>query len=43
MELAVKEASKSTYKDFIDKINDIPCCPLCHKDLEDDADKLKGS
>jgi len=44
MELAVKESSKNTYKDFIDKINDIPCCPLCHKDLDcDDADKLKGN
>ncbi|XP_070495157.1 DNA repair protein RAD50 [Chironomus tepperi] len=42
MELAVKESSKNTYKDFIDKINDTPCCPLCHKNLEDDADKLKA-
>ncbi|CAG9798136.1 unnamed protein product [Chironomus riparius] len=42
MELAVKESSKNTYKDFIDKINDAPCCPLCHKDLEDDVDKLKA-
>lgn len=41
-ELAVKESSRNTYKDFISQIDENPCCPLCHKGLEDDdADNLK--
>lgn len=43
MELAVLQSSKNTYQDYIHKIEEIPCCPLCHKDLENnEGDSLKG-
>lgn len=43
MDLAVLESSKNTYKDYIEKIDETPCCPICHKDLEhDEGDKVKG-
>lgn len=44
MELAVLESSKNTYQDYIHKIDDTPCCPLCHKGFEDnEGDTLKGN
>ncbi|KAG5675748.1 hypothetical protein PVAND_005626 [Polypedilum vanderplanki] len=41
MELALLESSKTTYNSYIEKINDVPCCPLCSKDFEiQEADDL---
>lgn len=43
-ELAVFESSKNIYEDYIKKIDDFPCCPLCHKDFDEqnEKDSLKG-
>lgn len=43
MELAVLQSSKNTYNDYIQKIEDDPCCPLCHKNFDhDETESLKG-
>lgn len=43
MELAVLQSSKNTYSNYIAKIDEDPCCPLCHKNFEnDESDVLRG-
>lgn len=44
MELAFLRSSENTNKDFIQKIDEHPNCPLCHKTFEyDEGDNLKGN
>lgn len=41
MDLAVVESSKNTYANYIEKIQDESCCPVCSKDFGDhEADNL---